>query len=266
MMDDVSILILAGGKSQRMGKNKAFLPLFDSTFIQNILNNFGKLSSRIFISGNPEIYKRYNLPVLSDQLKFEEKGPMSGIYSGLLKAKTEWLFVISVDSPQIKILDLENLYKHKEGFKMILSKDENDIHPLVGLYHKSLIKPIQNNLENDKLSMKGLYLDKNLKTEFVQLEHPEKLKNINTPEEYRKEFMEVNIVFYGELAELVEPNKTLIISANTNLRDFKSLLIERFPVLENKIYKMSLNNAFADELTTIERQSKIDVFPPFAGG
>jgi len=265
MMEEVSILILAGGKSQRMGQNKAFLKLNGVSFLEHIISVLRPLQSEIYISGSKKQYNSIELPIIEDHPDFKGQGPLAGILSGLMTIKSDWLFVISVDAPQISIEQVLELYKHTKANKMVLAKDEQFVHPLIGFYHKLMLEPIKQNLEQGKLSVKHLYSNEE-KTAFIPLLGEKSLKNINTPEDYNNEFMEVKINFYGELAELIQAIDSLTIATNTTVGEFKSILTQRCPELDKKIYKMALNNAFITDETIIARHSKIDVFPPFAGG
>lgn len=265
-MKDVSILILAGGKSQRMGENKAFLNLEGRTFINHLIQSFGVFKNQLFISGKRQDYENYGVPVIEDLESFSGKGPLSGIYSGLQTLQTNWVFVISVDSPFVSPDEMKELYSCRKENTIVISRDENQIHPLIGFYHKSLAKTIEFHLNGENKSMKGLYLNPELSTKIVQVTNPSRLKNINTPHEYKREFMEIEIGFYGELSELVQGPNRMVVSVNTTLNDFKGILIKRFPSLDQKIYKMALNNAFVDPSTVIEEHSKVDVFPAFSGG
>jgi len=121
MMEEVSILILAGGKSQRMGQNKAFLKLNGVSFLEHIISVLRPLQSEIYISGSKKQYNSIELPIIEDHPDFKGQGPLSGILSGLMTIKSDWLFVISVDAPQISIEQVLELYKHTKAKKMASS-------------------------------------------------------------------------------------------------------------------------------------------------
>ena len=96
----MTAIILAGGKSQRMGSNKAFLKYGGKTFIEHQVNSLSKIFGEIIISANDaSAYASLNLPIVADVMP--EKSPLSGICAGLMRAKSSYAFIIACDMPFI---------------------------------------------------------------------------------------------------------------------------------------------------------------------
>ena len=96
MINNVTGIILAGGKSTRMGVNKAFLKIGGCTIIEEIFSKFKNIFSRVIIIAN-EI-ERFNF--LGAQITpdiIPSKGPLGGIYTGLIKSSSFHNFVTACD-------------------------------------------------------------------------------------------------------------------------------------------------------------------------
>ncbi len=94
----VSIAILAGGQSQRMGQDKAFLNVGGRLAIERVIAQVESLTDDLFISANsPEKYKLFGLPIVKDI--FPDKVVLGGIYSALESAKYPQVLVVACDMP-----------------------------------------------------------------------------------------------------------------------------------------------------------------------
>ena len=96
---DITGIILAGGKSSRMGTNKALMQYRGLPFIQHIINAMKPLVDQILIVGKPEEYTDLKLRCVNDI--FLESGPVGGIHAGLENSKSPYNLVLSCDIPLI---------------------------------------------------------------------------------------------------------------------------------------------------------------------
>ncbi len=95
-------IILAGGKSSRMGFDKQFLKIKERLLIENLIQRLKPSFSEIVIVTNrPEEYK--SLPVIVTQDVFKGIGPLAGIHAGLLKSTSRFSYIIACDMPNINI-------------------------------------------------------------------------------------------------------------------------------------------------------------------
>lgn len=94
----VSGIVLAGGKSRRMGRNKAFLELDGIPLLARVLARVSALCSEVLIVANDvDAYARFGVRVVSDV--YPGKGSLGGIYSGVLAAREEYALVVACDLP-----------------------------------------------------------------------------------------------------------------------------------------------------------------------
>ena len=161
MRNDITGIILCGGKSSRMQKNKALLKLSDKTVIEIVTEKLKSIFNEVLISANDsKQYDFLNLPVVYDI--FIGKGPLAGIHSALKYSSTKNNFIISCDIPLISIELIKYLINLNSEKSILLPKSNGRIQQLCGIYSKSVIDEIENIF---KLSEK----DKNIKGSVYEL-------------------------------------------------------------------------------------------------
>ncbi len=184
--NDLTLIILAGGKSSRMGQDKGFLKLGAETFVKTLIEVAKGMTPNILISvakANEESYRGFGIPMIVDE--WNGKGPLGGITSAIRNVKTEWFGLLTVDSPFVTKATLEYLWSAKEYKEAVMYAENQRIHPLVALYHFSTIEKWQMALEKNQLKVTNLVES----FDVMKIELPQnrlkELENINTPEEYR---------------------------------------------------------------------------------
>ncbi|WP_245712531.1 molybdenum cofactor guanylyltransferase [Anaerobacillus alkalilacustris] len=185
-------VILAGGKSSRMGKNKALLQINGITTIERTKNSLREVFDDILLVANDdERYRFLNVPITKD--KVIDKGPLAGIHAGLLTANHDTNLFVACDMPFISSKLAKLLVELSDGFDAVVPVIDGEQHPLFAVYKKSIIRVIENCFETKQLRIKSLLNKVNVKyvTED-QLKNKEidKLEqvfyNMNHPFEYEK--------------------------------------------------------------------------------
>lgn len=182
-------IILAGGKSTRMGTDKGLVLMNDIPMVERVISAVKKagLSEIIIVSNNTE-YKQFGLPVFPDVIP--GKGPLGGIYTGLLKSSTVKNLILSCDVPFINETVLKMLIRNDSKSKVTIIKYENRTHNLIGIYDNSLIKDLGEHLISNKLKV-GQFIEAHnpniidLKVFMPDLDE-QILSNVNTMEELKK--------------------------------------------------------------------------------
>lgn len=186
----VTAIILAGGKSRRMGLNKAFLKYGDTTFIEHQLMMLRKIFDEIILSANDaKAYTSLKLPIVSDIVP--EKGPLSGICAGLKRATSSHAFVIACDMPFINEKLILYLKSQINGYDVVVPQTSRGLEPMHAFYSKNCIQPMYRCLEEGRLRIIDFFSDVKVKIvdekEFAGLDASMlSLINLNTPEEYKK--------------------------------------------------------------------------------
>ncbi|PLT35926.1 molybdenum cofactor guanylyltransferase [Bacillus sp. V5-8f] len=191
---DVTALLLAGGKSSRMGTNKALLPMFEKTSIENISEELKKVARQVLIVTNsPDQYEFLGLPMVKDE--YEGMGPLGGLHAGLTASKTDTVFVSACDMPFIKAAVMEEMLSKLDDYDALVPEIEGRLHPLFSIYRKACLPSLIDCLHARELKMTH-FLDKvKVKimkhTEFQLYAKNHDLfsllfYNMNNPEEYEK--------------------------------------------------------------------------------
>lgn len=182
----LSYIILAGGKSSRMGVNKAELDYYGQTFLETQIAKARAMGfTDIIVSGYPSEVSSIT-PVLDE---FTNRGPLGGMYSSFKTAKNEFCFVICVDVPQLvesTILSLID-YHEQEGKDITLLCQNGKIEPLIGVYPTSSYKKIYPIIKDGTAAVFRL-IDEYDYTIFRVENDKSVMANINTPEDYQNIF------------------------------------------------------------------------------
>lgn len=191
MYNDITGVILSGGRSSRMGVNKSFLKLGNKTIIERIVDLMKSIFSEVIIITNtPDEYKFFNLPLYEDIYKW--KGPLAGIHSALVHSKTDKVFVISCDVPLMSKEMIEYIINYKSDKPIVFCEAAGYHQPLVGLYSKKIFNEIEKFISNNDLDDKSFH--KFLNDIDAEIILPEKLDfykdelffNVNRPEDFEQ--------------------------------------------------------------------------------
>jgi molybdopterin-guanine dinucleotide biosynthesis protein A len=183
----VGVIILAGGKSSRMGTDKSLLRLPNgNTFIESILKTATSHTQSIVVVSNSEDHHRLGIPVFKDLAN--DKGPMMGIYTGLINSKKDQNIILTCDMPNVSDELIQYLID-KSTFNETASiiKHKNNLEPLCGVYSKECIPVLKKILSENRLSLqKALPM---LDAKILDITHESfyskrLLMNVNTPADF----------------------------------------------------------------------------------
>ena len=152
------IVILEGGQSRRFGGGyKTLFKFNNKTLLDRILYNFEKLDMEIAlnVNSNQKEFLKTGLNLIKDEVA-NFQGPLAGIYSSMKwviknKRNFEWIFTSPSDTPFL-YGDLVNKFlktKYLTNTKIVLAKNSNKIHPVIGFWHISLLKNLEDFLDKD---------------------------------------------------------------------------------------------------------------------
>lgn len=148
MHSEITGIILAGGKSTRMGVNKSFLKVGEQTIVERIADFMNSVFAEVIvISNTPEEYKFLNLPVYEDMYK--GKGPIGGIHSGLKHSNAEKNLFISCDVPLMNKETIEYIVNYETDKPLRVCRTKGFIQPLPGMYDKRLLDTLDKILSGE---------------------------------------------------------------------------------------------------------------------
>lgn len=182
---DISGFILAGGKSSRMGTDKALLNIQDEPLLRRMIGLIVPFCRDVAVSGQNPGYAVFGTPMIPDL--YAGCGPIAGIYSCLEYAGTDWNLIISVDAPFVNHELIGFLISEIGDSDCIVPRHSGGYEPLVGLYHKRIIPVIEEMIKKGDYKLMNL-LSK-LNTRFLDCDplirkYPRLFTNINRPEDY----------------------------------------------------------------------------------
>lgn len=177
-------LILIGGQSSRMGQDKSLLNYHGKTQREYLFELLKKYCSDVYFSCRANQSEQINEDKIID---FQGIGPIGGILSAFdFDDTTDWL-VIACDMPLIDedvIQELTNHFKTSDKTTAFNNPENNSPEPLLTIYKRGSFKPIKLFVESGQKSPMR-YL-KSIDIQLINSKSISFLKNINTPEEYKK--------------------------------------------------------------------------------
>lgn len=143
MTMEITGIILAGGKAGRMGGiDKALITVKGKTIIERTVETLRDVVDDIIVvSGNDYNFKGINVTMVRDIEK--DKGPIMGIYSGLIASKTEWNFICGCDMPYLNSSIILTLIENIRESEAVVPVADGRKEPLCALYSKRLIEKLQ---------------------------------------------------------------------------------------------------------------------------
>ena len=195
MYSNITGIILAGGKSVRMGENKSLLKLNGKTVIERTVDLLKSVFGNVILIANaPHEYSFLDVPTFKDI--FEYKGPLAGIHAGLTHSATEKNFIISCDIPLMKAEMIRHIVDFETDKPVTVCRAEGFVQWLAGKYDKKVLPEIEKILRennNDSNSKKGSvnFLLKKVGVEIITAEelqfYDEYLFfNMNEKSDYKK--------------------------------------------------------------------------------
>ena len=183
-LKNINGIILAGGKSLRMGQSKAFLEINGKPFIQYCIDVLTPYVDEIIVVSDNAQFDTFPITRIEDDIK--NAGPLSGLYSGLNYSKTAYNLVLSCDVPFVKDSLMQKLVEaidHETD--VVQTESEGRTHPLVALYKKDCAPTLKTQLEKGERRLRIAV--KLLKGKILYLNETEasQVRNINTPSEYK---------------------------------------------------------------------------------
>jgi len=155
-------IILAGGKSLRLGENKAFIELGGKPMIMWVLDAFMDLFDEIFISANePELFSSLPVQVVPDAVP--GGGALMGLYSSLKEMRNEFAFVAACDMPFISKGLVSYMLNNARDCDALVPRIDSYIDPLHAVYSKSCREAIKRRIDIGDRQVRSFYGDINVK-------------------------------------------------------------------------------------------------------
>ena len=181
-------IVLAGGRSRRMGSDKSLMVLNGKTLVEYAIDALKPVCSKVVISSNNFIYDYTGCEVWPDDLP--DRAPMIGIYSSLKRSETDVNIILSCDMPMMSSEMLKYLLENSSNHDITVPvHGDHFIEPLCGIYRKSSLEILKEFVEKGNFRLNEyiqacshqlVEADSNL-----SFYTPELFSNMNSPEDFR---------------------------------------------------------------------------------
>ena len=187
---DGTAVVLAGGKSSRMGRPKSLLLFDGEPLITHIVRGLKQMFAETVIVAAPE-QELPDLPAILVRDEVAYQGPVGGIYYGLNAASGEFCFVTSCDVPFLNAALISRLMAQISNNDVVVPHWEDRFQPLHAVYRRSVLPLLKEQLDRGEL--RPIYLFDKVRTlkigeDEIRLFDPEGLSflNMNTPDDYER--------------------------------------------------------------------------------
>ncbi len=157
---DVSCIVLAGGKSTRLGRNKIVETIGNKSLLERVVSCLASFNNEIIIvtaenSSLPQLTNFPKLKVIKDI--FPGKGSLGGIYTGLVASEAFYNLVVACDMPFLNLDLLRYMISLDEGYDVVIPKVNEILEPLHAVYSRKCLSPIEFLINQNRLSILELY-------------------------------------------------------------------------------------------------------------
>ncbi|MFN3850969.1 MAG: NTP transferase domain-containing protein [Spirosomataceae bacterium] len=177
-------LILIGGRSTRMGQDKSLLDYHGKTQREYLCELLKRYCTEVYFSCRADQSEQISKSKIID---YQEIGPIGGILSAFdFDDTTDWL-IVACDMPLVNegvIQELINHFEASDKTTAFLNPENNFPEPLLTIYRRGSRIPIKSFIESQQKS--PMYYLKSIDIQLVKSDEYSFLKNINTPEDYKK--------------------------------------------------------------------------------
>jgi molybdenum cofactor guanylyltransferase len=200
-MKPITVLILAGGRSARMGRDKAWLEIDGLPLVERVARRLLPLAGEIVFSANDaprfdDLVARLPVPAQVVADIFPDAGPLAGLHAGLTAARHDTVLAVATDMPFVDHAVVEGMVRLCEDADAVVPRlaaegfDETQPEPLHAIYRKSCLPAIERALTANRRRVISFLPDVSVcyvDEETLRSIDPElsSFRNVNTPEEWR---------------------------------------------------------------------------------
>ena len=173
--------VLVGGKSTRMGRDKALLPWSGRTLAEHVAGTVARVVPRVALIGAPERYNGLGYEVQADL--FPNCGPIGGIATALKVSPAEWNLVVACDMPAISEVQLQMLLAAAErsNGNCVIPVSESGPEPVCAVYHQRCLPALEDAIAARRFRMRDVVHE--LRADLIAVADPGFARNVNTPED-----------------------------------------------------------------------------------
>lgn len=166
METEVTGVILAGGKSRRMGEDKRYLVVGEQTLLERGLGVIRSIFQEVLIviaQDSPPL--DVDAKVVRDLLP--DCGSLGGLYTGLMQATTPWIFVVACDMPFLDQAVIDQFTSRRATADIVMAKLDARLHPMHALYGKRCLPALEQMIQARQFKIQEIVSQSSLRVQYV---------------------------------------------------------------------------------------------------
>ena len=163
---DVTGVLLAGGKSRRMGEDKRYLVVGEQTLLERGLAVLRSIFQEVLVviaQDSPPL--DVDVRVVRDLVP--ECGSLGGLYTGLVQASTPFIFVVACDMPFLDPAVITQFTSRRAGADIVMAKLAARLHPMHALYGKRCLPVVEQMIRTRQLKVQEIVSPSSLLVRYV---------------------------------------------------------------------------------------------------
>jgi molybdopterin-guanine dinucleotide biosynthesis protein A len=178
--------VLVGGRSRRMGRDKALLELGGKPLLMRAVELLQPLVSEVTLIGARSRYSQFGYPVIEDQYLAE--GPLVGLATGLKNSTADWNLFLACDMPHVRaeMLHLIKEQTSKSSAQAVVPKTRRHWQPLCAAYHRSCLPETERAIAAGKLAIMDLLPLLSVESVHVDAQDEGMFRNVNTEQDWQQ--------------------------------------------------------------------------------
>lgn len=183
----VSAAVMAGGRSRRMGRDKAWISLPDGRpIVRRVVDVLAEVADDVLLVANDERYRSLGPRVVPD--RFPDGGVLGGIATGIGAATHDRVLVVACDMPRLRADALRLLIERSEGWDAVVPRVGGEWETVHALYTRACLAPIERALAAGQRRIVSFFADVRVRAiDEAELRSVDpglaSITNVNTPEE-----------------------------------------------------------------------------------
>ncbi|WP_367568668.1 molybdenum cofactor guanylyltransferase [Lacrimispora sp.] len=181
--------VLCGGRSKRMGFDKAFLMDEQHYLLLETARSLKRLFEQVVLVSDTkskfagvEGFEEFG--ILED--RYIQKGPIGGVSTALEQIQTEYAFIMACDMPLMNLGLIDRMYRKLGREQVLLCSHGEKLEPLFAFYHKSCLPAFRKQIEEGQLKLRSAFSELQVGTYCLSEAEISAITNLNTPEDVER--------------------------------------------------------------------------------
>jgi molybdenum cofactor guanylyltransferase len=184
---NISVYIAAGGKSSRMGTDKGLMEFKGKRMIDYLTETLMSIPVPFTMISQNKAYDAIGVEVIKDIIP--EKGPMGALQTALHHSPTEYILLLSCDSPFVAAMAFEHLVSKLTHQEVLVARTMSRINPLFAVYQRTIKSKVDECINRNELKMLSLIEScsyEEIDMSEIEKKYPLSFMNINTPDDVKE--------------------------------------------------------------------------------